>query len=160
MISKGKEFAIRDSRDITEYKLQESNIIKESTIENIEYQLNQLKPLVTQNTNHSTIYYTLYYAIHYTESPLIIPPLLCLLHHHEKHVKQSGLNLLLLNPKIPSNYKIVFEIENWIKNMMALGTVLGWLFRLPFFMKIRKLKAVLHENYALLGSLSSQVGAS
>jgi lipopolysaccharide export system ATP-binding protein len=76
---------------------------------------------------------------------------------NDKEIQQKAEAIKTLRYK---DYKIVFEIENWIKNMWALGIVLGWLFRLPFFMKIRKLKAVLHENYALLGSLSSQVDAS
>jgi lipopolysaccharide export system ATP-binding protein len=57
-------------------------------------------------------------------------------------------------------YKTLFEIENWIKNMSILGVIFGWIFRLPFYLKMRRLKSLLHENYSTLGSLSVLVKAT
>ncbi|KAJ3321912.1 hypothetical protein HDV06_003778 [Boothiomyces sp. JEL0866] len=90
----GKEFARKDGKLL--FVDQELIGQKFNGKPDFEELLLGLKASVEANSDHHVIYYTLYYILNHYYSNLVIPPLMCLLEHHELECKQAGLNLLYL----------------------------------------------------------------
>ncbi|KAJ3254883.1 hypothetical protein HK103_006779 [Boothiomyces macroporosus] len=86
------------------------------TVEEVEGSFEELllwlKPYVQSNTNHHKIYYTLYHVLSHYYSNLAVPPLMCLLEHHDLECKQAGLNLLhlLFTPNCRIDLKLFIPV--------------------------------------------------